>query len=205
MTCAEFRGRMDAFATGALAAAEAAAFEAHLEHCRACEDWLAREEPIPEAVPALPRSIEPATDLWPGIRQRIDRPVRSIGRIAVPRWALAAAAVVLVALSSGITAALLRSPDPAPLALRGVSALEAQYAEVSQDLTRLLDEARTTLTPETMATIERNLAVIDAALEETRQALARNPGNEALGQMVVVAWRQKVDLLRRATAIGTKS
>jgi hypothetical protein len=204
MTCAEFRGRMDAFVTGALAPAESAAFEAHLERCRACEEWLAREEPVPAGASVLPRSIEPARDLWPGIRQRIDRPVRSIGRIAVPRWALAAAAMVLVALSSGVTAALLRAPDPAPAA-RGVNALEAQYAEASRDLGRLLEDARATLAPETMAVIEKNLAVIDAALIEAREALARDPGNEALGQMVVVAWRQKVDLLRRATAFGAKS
>lgn len=205
MTCSEFQARVDAFAKGTLGAADTAAFEAHLEHCPACEAWLAREEPMPAGVPALPRSIEPTADLWPGIRQSIDRPVRSIGRIAMPRWALAAAAVVLVALSSGVTAALLRSGEPVPVAQRGVSALEAQYAEVSEDLGRLLEQARTTLPPETMATIERNLAIIDTALAETRQALARNPGNEALGQMVVVAWRQKVDLLRRATALGTKS
>ena len=110
----------------------------------------------------------------------------------------------LVALSSGITAAVLRTREPAPVAQRGVSALEAQYAEVSQDLGGLLEKARATLTPETMATIERNLAIIDAALTETREALARDPGNQALGQMVVAAWRQKVDLLRRATALGTE-
>ena len=205
MTCAEFRACVDGFAHGTLGAADTAAFEAHLERCASCEAWLAREEPIPAGVAALPRSIEPAADLWPGIRDGIDRPVRSIGRIAMPRWALAAAAVVLVALSSGVTAALLRSREPAPVASRGVNALEAQYAEVSQDLGRLLAQARTTLDPRTMAMIERNLATIDAALEETRQALAKNPGNEALGLMVVTAWRQKVDLLRRATALGTKS
>jgi hypothetical protein len=56
-----------------------------------------------------------------------------------------------------------------------------------------------------MATIERNLRIIDIALEETRQALAKDPGNPALGQMVVAAWRQKVDLLRRATTLGAES
>jgi hypothetical protein len=205
MTCAEFRARMDGFVTGVLAPAESAAFEAHLEHCRACEEWLAREEPVPAGASALPRSIAPASDLWPGIRQRIDRPARSIGRITVPRWALAAAAMGLVALSSGVTAALLRSPDAAPAVVRGVNALEAQYAEASRDLSRLLEDARATLAPETMTVIEKNLAIIDAALGEAREALSRDPGNEALGQMVVVAWRQKVDLLRRATAFGTKS
>jgi hypothetical protein len=86
-----------------------------------------------------------------------------------------------------------------------VSALEAQYAAVSEDLTGALEKVRSRLQPETMATIERNLRIIDTALDETRLALAKDPGNPALGQMVVAAWRQKVDLLRRATTLGAES
>jgi len=100
---------------------------------------------------------------------------------------------------------LLTSGGSPALVTRDIRALEAQYSAVSQDLSGALEQARSRLSPETMATIERNLRIIDAALDETRQALARDPGNEALGQMVVAAWRQKVDLLRRATAIGTES
>ena len=92
-----------------------------------------------------------------------------------------------------------------PVVTRDISALEAQYSVVSEDLLGALEQARSRLSPETMATIERNLRIIDAALDETRQALAQDPGNAALGQMVVAAWRQKVDLLRRAAALGTES
>ena len=104
-----------------------------------------------------------------------------------------------------MTAVLLTSGEPRGVAPGNISALEAEYSAVSEDLTGALEQARSRLSPETMATIERNLRIIDAALEETRQALAKAPGNSALGQMVVAAWRQKVDLLRRATALGTES
>ena len=151
------------------------------------------------------RSIAPAADLWPEIRERVAAHRRASSRIAAPRWALAAAAMLLIALSSGVTAVLLTSDGPRTVATGNISALEAEYSAVSEDLTAALEQARARLTPETMATIERNLRIIDAALDETRQALAKDPGNAALGQMVVAAWRQKVDLLRRATALGTET
>ena len=205
MTCQELRARADAYALGALDATDAAAFEAHLATCSACEAALLASAGAPVGIAALSRSIEPESDLWPAIRERVVSGRGPRRRIAVPRWALAAAAVLLIVLSSGVTAVLLRPGEPATMAGGGVGALEAEYSAVSEDLTGALEQARASLSPETLATIERNLRIIDAALDETRQALARDPGNEALGRMVVAAWRQKVDLLRRATAIGTES
>jgi hypothetical protein len=123
----------------------------------------------------------------------------------MPRWVLAAAAALLVAVSSGATALLLnRNPDR--LTARPpdrLAALEAEYTAATQDLTAALERARSRLAPETLASIEKSLGLIDAALEESRQALARDPGNEGLRMLVVAAWRQKVDLLRRATGGGT--
>jgi hypothetical protein len=205
MTCRDFEARADAYAEGRLSAREAAEFEAHLDRCAACASVLERAAGTPPGLAALPRSIEPAVDLWPAIHGRLASMGRRPGRIAVPRWGLAAAALLLIALSSGVTAVLLRPAPRAASATLDISALEAQYAAVSEDLTGALEKARSRLEPATMATIERNLRIIDIALEETRQALAKDPGNPALGQMVVAAWRQKVDLLRRATTLGAES
>ena len=205
MTCRDFEARADAYAEGRLSPRETAAFEAHLDRCAACAARLERAAGTPPGLAALPRSIEPAVDLWPAIRGRLASLGERPGRIAVPRWGLAAAALLLIALSSGVTAVLLRPAPRVAGATLDISALEAQYAAVSEDLSGALEKARSRLEPATLATIERNLRIIDAALDETRQALAKDPGNPALGQMVVAAWRQKVDLLRRATALGTES
>jgi hypothetical protein len=205
MTCRDFEARADAYVEGRLSGPDAAAFEAHLDRCAACAAALERAAGPPPGLAALPRSIEPAEDLWPAIHGRLASPGERPGRIAVPRWGLAAAALLLIALSSGVTAVLLRPAPRAASATLDVSALEAQYAAVSEDLTGALEKARARLEPATLATIERNLRIIDAALAETRLALAKDPGNPVLGQMVVAAWRQKVDLLRRATALGAES
>jgi hypothetical protein len=75
-----------------------------------------------DSVAALPRSIEPARDAWPAIRDRIEaQRVRAIAPHGVgPMTArsrrivwIAAAAVVLIALSSGVTMLVLRQ-RPAP-------------------------------------------------------------------------------------------
>jgi len=72
---------------------------------------------LTEAAVALPRSIEPTRDAWPAIRGRIEAGrVRAIASPAPPArpaspWRagrLAAAAVLLVVASSGLTALLLR-------------------------------------------------------------------------------------------------
>ncbi|MFI5244125.1 MAG: hypothetical protein ACHQQR_02785 [Gemmatimonadales bacterium] len=86
-----------------------------------------------DSVAALPRSIEPERDAWPAIRNRIEaQRVRAIAphatgtTIARPRripW-IAAASVVLVALSSGVTMLVLRQ-RPAP----EVAAVEQPVAQ----------------------------------------------------------------------------
>jgi hypothetical protein len=208
MTCQELRERLDAYGRGTLAAAESAALEAHLEGCPACVAFVEAAEPRHGPAAALSRSIPPAGDLWPAIHARLTpRVAAGRGRIAVPAWWLAAAAVLLIGLGSGVTALLLRRGAPPSVlpSFRRYAALESQYSSASADLSAALEKARARLAPETVATIERNLATIDSALAESRRALARDPANAVLEQLVVAAWRQKLDFLRRATALSTAS
>ena len=68
-----------------------------------------------------------------------------------------------------------------------------------------MEQTRARLSPETIKTIERNLAVIDSALAESRRALAKDPGNTGLERLVIATWQQKMDFLRRAAALSTRS
>lgn len=210
MTCVEFRERVERYARDQLDARESAALEGHLSGCVACSRWLEAQEPALAEVGQLPRAIEPARDLWPGVRERIGiRRVRGLRRVTVPVWLLAAAAVLLMAVSIGVTGLLVRrSPaaEPASRPAAGPTAeLESQYALATADLMEELGKAKSRLRPETLSTIERNLRVIDSALAESRRALAGDPGNQVLEQLVVAVWRQKMDFLRRATALAPAS
>jgi hypothetical protein len=53
--------------------------------------------------------------------------------------------------------------------------------------------------------VERNLAIVDAAISEAQQALTTDPGNTALEQMVLARYQQRLALLKRATDAGRQS
>jgi len=205
MSCAELRTRRDAYAAGTLSPAEATAFEEHLSSCAACSAALEAAEPALE-IGTLVRSLPPEGDLWPAIHARL-RPRAGRGRLVVPGWLLAAAAVLLIAVSSGVTLLLVRpgSRVAAPETAAALAPLEAQYAGAAAELSGALEQSRARLRPETLRIIEHNLAVIDSALAESRRALAADPGNAVLEHLVIAAWQQKMDFLRRATSLPTRS
>jgi anti-sigma factor RsiW len=207
MSCAELRTRADAYARGSLSAPESAALEAHLTTCASCAAFLEAAEAPPEQTAGLPRSVDPELDLWPGIQKRLGQSGAGRGRVAIRGWQLAAAALLLIALSSGVTALLLRrsAGGSAMQQALALTPLEAQYASAAAELAGALERARSQLAPQTIAIIERNLAVIDSALAESRRALAGDPHNAMLEQLVIAAWRQKMDFLRRATALSPAS
>ncbi len=82
-------------------------------------------------------------------------------------------------------------------------AVQAEYEQATDELTRALATERDRLEPATLALLERNLGVIDAAIRESRDALASDPGNVELRGLFAAAARQKVELLRWATRAAT--
>ncbi|HUP19786.1 MAG TPA: zf-HC2 domain-containing protein, partial [Gemmatimonadota bacterium] len=74
MTCAEIRPRLDDWAAGRLADDEAGRVAAHLEGCGPCRAEARPALALAEATSALPRSVDPARDLWPEIAAALDGP-----------------------------------------------------------------------------------------------------------------------------------
>ena len=60
---------------------------------------------------------------------------------------------------------------------------------------------RAVLDPATIQVVERNLAIIDGAIAESRRALEADPSSGFLNGYLAEAMRRKVDLLRQATRI----
>jgi hypothetical protein len=46
--------------------------------------------------------------------------------------------------------------------------------------------------------VEHNLRIIDEAIRETQAALAEDPRNERVAQLLWASWEKKIDLLKRA-------
>ncbi|MBA2627035.1 MAG: zf-HC2 domain-containing protein [Gemmatimonadales bacterium] len=222
MTCESVRDQIDAFIAGTLPVADRAALEAHLATCPACAEDLQAARTLRPLTLGLASSIEPPHDLWPAVATRLrprsdaeDAGIRPIGirsdgirgKGIRPRMAalLAAAAVVLVVGSSVITMAVVRGRDGGRAVEASAPGIEAGYVSASASLLRAIESEKSGLSPETIATLERNLGVIDAAIAESKAALAGDPGNRALSALLWASYRQKVSLLQQVNRLVERS
>lgn len=199
MNCETVRDLIDSYVAGTLAARDALELEQHLTGCSDCAEDLAAARALHDPVRALPRQLQPPNDLWPTVRQRVSRR-------RTPGWgALAAAAVLLVAVSSLATALLLNRSDSgnAPLASSpaAIQMLEAGYLEQARDLQAALEQGRGNLAPETIAIVERNLEIISDAIAESRAALEKDPANQDLRILLRTSHEQRVALLEQAVRL----
>ncbi|MDF1505826.1 hypothetical protein, partial [Roseisolibacter sp. H3M3-2] len=61
------------------------------------------------------------------------------------------------------------------------------------------------LAAETLRVLERALATVDAAIAEAEAALARDPGNAALSDLLARTYERKQALVRRGALLGSRS
>jgi hypothetical protein len=92
-----------------------------------------------------------------------------------------------------------RFPEPGVNA-RTVDFGEQKYDLAIADLERELAEHRGQLDTTTVRVVEKNLALIDAAIADARKALAADPASPYLNGYLASTMKRKVELLRRVTA-----
>ena len=204
MSCSTIRDLVDGYVAGSLPRGDRDAVERHLAGCAECRADVEAARALAGPLAALPRTIDPPRDLWPRIERRITpAPVRS-------RLLALAAAIALVAGSSTATWLVMRDGEIGPVAAvdttgAGVRLFEARYVEQAQTLAQLLERERTRLAPETVVVLERNLAIIDAAIAESRAALAADPSNAELETLLRAGHEQKVALLEQVARLVRES
>jgi predicted anti-sigma-YlaC factor YlaD len=206
MTCDQFDLLLDDYLEQKLDPDVASEAASHLATCAACRVRTGELRALLEAATTLPRDIQPPRNLWPGIAAQLAP--RSSRTLAWTRWApLAVAATALIAVTALLTARMTRhdtvvATGPAPATAHPVTFdADREYALATEDLERLLAERRAQMAPATVAVLERNLALIDAAIAESRTALAADPANADLRALLWGAHRQKLELLERATRL----
>lgn len=95
-----------------------------------------------------------------------------------------------------------RNPSASPLSLATQSAdpgdafAYAVYGKEIEMLQRIVARRKSQLDSSTVAIIEKNLKIIDAAIEQSRAALARDPASRMLTGQLTHALDKKVELLR---------
>ena len=79
--------------------------------------------------------------------------------------------------------------------------IDAGYAVAIRQLDEALAQRRAELDPATIAKVEASLNVIDVAIAEARRALADDPANRTLLDILAANYEHKVELLRRANEL----
>jgi hypothetical protein len=224
MTHEVIKHLLDDYVTGDLTEDARAPVAEHISACDLCRSEIESLQAIGARARDLPRSAEPPAEAWTAIRSAIARD-ESTGRApgSAARFGerrrpyLVAAAVVLAAvLSSAGTAWYLNARTPhdnlpaataanfsseTPATLAAFTIEENNYLRTASRLQDLLDQQEGSLAPETVAQLKASLHAIDDAIIEARNALARDPANKLLVEMLSSSYRQKVDLLRRSTEL----
>lgn len=110
--------------------------------------------------------------------------------------------------SAAIPASAIRSvidvSAPAP-AVRAYNTLVSDYDREIAKLHKLLEARRNQMDPMTVAVIEKNLQVIDAAIAECKKAIARDPASRFLMESLNQSLQAKVELMRTAALLPTRS
>jgi|SRR5712671_2209338 len=225
MTHEVIKHLLDDYVTGELTEEARAPVEEHIAGCEMCSAEVESLKRILARAAELPKAIDPPASAWAGIRSaiarddratRADRSVSRFGAWQRP-YVLAAAAILVAVLSSAGTAVYLNgrastgrstgavasdsSPESTPASLAAFTIEENNYLRTAAMLQDLLDQQEASLAPETVAQLKASLRTIDEAILEARNALARDPANKMLVEMLSASYRQKVDLLRRTTEL----
>jgi len=115
ITCEHVDSLLSAWFEGDLGDADRRAVDSHLRECLRCAKIVRDIEGIRHDATSLPE-LAPTRDLWAGIAARIEAPVIDLTTRQAPArtpqrrtWQMAAAAVVLMAVSSGVTYVLTKS------------------------------------------------------------------------------------------------
>ena len=207
MTCEEAVALLDDYADGLLAPERTAALEAHLKTCQSCRAELESLRALLADAKALPRSITPPPRTWAGIQQRIESGARpdvvslSGHRSRIRIVWLVAAAVVLMVLSSAVTSLWIKRGGEG----QGFTASQAEYAQATAELAQRIEKNPAGLSPRTLAILDRNLAIVDAAIRGAEQALKTDPGDPTLEEMLLARYQQRLELLQRAARAGQES
>jgi len=167
----------------------------------------------------LATDVQPDRDLWPGIEAALhdagQAPARS-------RWnwqvmlAQAAAVILLVGGSSALTWLAVKGDrsDLAPVAASNSLPLDVQMAsfgnqyslgpdfqDARRDLEGRLDRELAQLSPNARADVEANLKTIRTAIAEINAALAEEPDNSLLQELLLSSYREELAVMRNVNSI----
>jgi anti-sigma factor RsiW len=200
------------YADGMLSGRAHADVDAHIASCRECSATVDDFRRLRSAVRRLP-PLAPPHKAWTDILRTLHaagaaRPAR--------RWTwLGLAAVLLLGVLGGIKIGDLRR-QPAPSAATAARAdeeptaesvaaelrqVEQLYQKAFADLERIVNGGKGSLDPQLAATLEKNLAVADQAVNESLAALKAQPASVPAQASLLESFKAKITLLQDTVAL----
>jgi hypothetical protein len=173
------------------------------------------EDPLLAKAAELPKEIEPAHDLWPGIAARLAEAPRESRPRSFAWPAALAAGFVVASVSALLTWGLLRDSQPAvvakmptpvaeiiPVSYGPNSGITANELAVRDELLAQFREKFGQLKPETRDAIVKNLAVMQTAADQIDAALAKDPASGMLKGFLVGTYKQELQLYSSVVTAG---
>ena len=167
---------------------------------------------------ALPQAVAPQRDLWPAIEAEIASSSREKKSGWDSVWMQAAVILLLVGASSGLTYTVMKngSGSLSPVGQAGPALvfepvsgsfgsrynLGPDYLDARRDLAANLEAELESLEPETRAAVVTNLQTIQQAIKDINVALAEEPDNVLLQELLLRTYRDELSLLQKVDLIS---
>ena len=174
------------------------------------------DDELMAAAAELATEVRPERDLWPGIEQTISQPAIPARTVWNNVWAQAAAVLLLVGGSSGVTYLALTdgaetvSPvaegptlifESASASFGSMYHLGPDYQDARRSLAVKVNEEMNRLSAEERADVQKNIDFIRTAIEDINEALAAEPDNELLQKLLLDTYREELNLMIRVDEI----
>jgi anti-sigma-K factor RskA len=213
---------------GTLGADERAEIERHLASCATCRQIVQESRDIKTVAGSL-ELREPPVRSWARLERAIKLEERPRAPRSTNWWQpkqlgwLAAAAGLVVATAVGLKYMPTRTQPPSPPAhtandpraateaatanttAQSVEAelrqAEDHYEKAIKGLEQIANAEQDVFDPRTAATLQKNLAVIDQAISESRAALRVEPTSEPAQQSLLESFKAKMALLQDTVAL----
>jgi anti-sigma factor RsiW len=216
--CHEIQARLSAFVDGDLDAPDAADVRAHLERCAACTGVAQDLTRVRDTARAL-GSMRPPDHVWLEVAGQIrlasppatpaDTPRRS--RPALVQWIGLAAALVVITIGAYLFTRMTQPQDIAPGNVERPASVEAFTEELrlaiehseraGAELEALIKSGEGSIDPALADTLQRNLAVVNQAITESRTALTSDPSSLSARASLFEALSRKISVLQSTVVL----
>ena len=178
------------------------------------------DDEIMQAAAKLATEVAPERDLWSGIEAAITAPAQPERSVWNSVWAQAAAVLLLVGGSSGVTylamkedVMILQPVDSTPRVIREFEpvagsfgsqyTLGSDYLVAHRELDARLNQQLEQLSPEVRDEVRKNVETIRAAIRDINKALDEEPDNVLLQDLLLSTYREEMDLMIKVDGLAS--